>query len=285
MRTTVLKEKKGLTLIELMVAMIICTVLVAAAYRTFINQQKTYTIGENVVDMQQNARLAVSQMAREIRMAGFGGVARILPIQIGTLTINNILNPDTPAPGALTIVEAGNEAATLTSAAARPDSQIMVSTLTDSQGNVLYDTNTRRYISIDGLECHEIGSIDSGTNTITLKDNLLYNHDVNTPVYAVRMITYQVVTQGGNTTLVRDDNTGQGGQPEADNIETIQFWYYDASGNIAPAANARMIQISLTSRTSQPDPDFKGGDGYRRRNISTTVKLKDMALDQQQGGV
>ena len=85
--------------------------------------------------------------------------------------------------------------------------------------------------------------------------------------------------------LMRDDNTGQGGQPEADNIETIQFQYYDASGNVAPAAKARMIQISLTSRTSLGRPGSQGGDGYRRRNISTTVKLKDMALDQQQGGV
>ena len=285
MRTTVLREEKGLALIELMIAMIICTVLVAATYRTFISQQKTYTIGENVVDMQQSARLAIGQMEREIRMVGFGGVARILPIQIGTLTVNSIINPDTPVAGALTMLEAVNGNATLTSGAARPDSQIVVSTLTDSQGNVLYDTNARRYISIDGLECHEIGSIDSSTNTITLKDNLLYKHDVNTPVYAVRMITYQVVTQGGTPTLVRNDHTEQGAQPEADNIETIQFQYYDAAGNVVPAANAQMIGISLTSRTSQPDPNLKEGDGYRRRSISTTIKLKDMVLDQQQGGV
>ena len=285
MGTKVLTRNDGLTLIELMVAMIICTILVAGAYRTFAYQQKTYTIQENVVDVQQNVRLAIGQIGREIRMSGFGGVARILPIQFGTLTINNIINPDTPVPGALTIVEAGSEAASLTTPAARPDSQIIVSTLTDSQGNVLYDTNAKRYLSIDGLECHEIASIDSHTKTITLKDNLLYRHDVNTPVFVVRAITYQVVTQDGIPSLIRNENTGQGGQPEADNIETIQFQYYDASGNVAPAANAQMIKISLTARTSQSDPDLKGGDGYRRRSISTIVHLKDMALDQQTGGV
>jgi type IV pilus assembly protein PilW len=287
MRTKVLRENSGLTLIELMVAMIICTVLVAGAYRIFVFQQKTYTIEENVVDIQQNARLAISQMTREIRMSGFGGVARLLPIQFGTLIINNIINPDTPVPGALTIVEAGNDAASLTTPAARLDSQIIVSTLTDSQGNVLFDNNAKRYFSIDGLECHEIFSIDSHTNTITLKppDKLLYRHDANTPVFAVRAITYQVVTQDGNPSLIRNENTGQGSQPEADNIEAIQFQYYDASGIVVPAANAQMITISLTARTSQPDPDLKGGDGYRRRSISTTVKLKDIALDQQKSGV
>ena len=79
-----------------MVAMIICTVLVAGTYRTFVYQQKTYTIEENTVDMQQNVRMVIGQMGREIRMSGFGGVARILPIQFGTVTIHNILNLDTP---------------------------------------------------------------------------------------------------------------------------------------------------------------------------------------------
>jgi prepilin-type N-terminal cleavage/methylation domain-containing protein len=283
--TALLRKKSGLTLIELMVALVICTLLVGAVYRTFINQGKTYTIQDNVVDMQQSARFAIDRMTREIRVAGFGGVARVLPVQFGAVTLNNIINPDTPVPGALSIVGAGTDAASLTAPAARPDTQIIVSTLTDSQGNPLFDTNARRYLSIDGLECHEIASIASNTNTITLKDSLLYNHAVNTSVYAVRMITYQVVNQGGTPQLARDDNTGQGSQPEADYIETIQFAYYDATGNITTAPNARMIKVSLTARTPQSDPDLKGGDGYRRRNLSTYVQMKDIGLDQQQGGV
>ena len=85
--------------------------------------------------------------------------------------------------------------------------------------------------------------------------------------------------------MTRDDNTGQGSQPEADNIESIQFAYYDATGNVTTAPNARMIKVSLTARTPQSDPDLKGGDGYRRRNLSTYVQMKDIGLDQQQGGV
>jgi prepilin-type N-terminal cleavage/methylation domain-containing protein len=290
MRTT-LKKQGGVTLIELLVAMVICAILIGAIYRIFISQQKSFVVQQDVVDMQQNARLAIIQMTREIRMAGFGAVATVLPIQFvdqsgGTVTLNNIINLDTPVPGALTIVEAGNEAAKLTSIAARPDNQITVSTLTDGRGNALFDSNAKRYVSIDGLECHEITSIDSKTNTITLKDKLLYRHEVGTPVFAVRVITYQVVRQNGEPLLTRGENTGEGGQTIADNIESVQFEYYDAAGNLTTnVSNARTVGIFLTARTDQSDPNLKGGDGYRRRNISTFVQLKDMVLDQQQGGV
>ena len=61
-----------MTLIELLVALTISGILVAGVYRTFVSQQHTYTVQEQVVDMQQNVRLAINRMTREIRMAGFG---------------------------------------------------------------------------------------------------------------------------------------------------------------------------------------------------------------------
>jgi type IV pilus assembly protein PilW len=70
--TKVLRGSKGVSLVELMVALVISAILIAALYRTFIAQQKAYNIQEQVVDMQQNARLAISKTIRDIRMAGFG---------------------------------------------------------------------------------------------------------------------------------------------------------------------------------------------------------------------
>jgi prepilin-type N-terminal cleavage/methylation domain-containing protein len=67
------RENKGLSLIELLIVLVLSGILTAALYRTFINQQKIYTVQEQVVDMQQNMRFAIDRMAREIRMAGYGG--------------------------------------------------------------------------------------------------------------------------------------------------------------------------------------------------------------------
>ena len=64
-------KKDGLTLIELLVALAMSGILTAGAYRTFISQQRTYTVQDQVVDTQQNVRVALDRMTREIRMAGY----------------------------------------------------------------------------------------------------------------------------------------------------------------------------------------------------------------------
>lgn len=65
------RDKKGLTLIELMVAMVIAFVLISAAYSAFSSQQKSYTIQEQVTEMQQVLRAVTDMTVREIRMAGY----------------------------------------------------------------------------------------------------------------------------------------------------------------------------------------------------------------------
>ena len=62
---------KGFSLIELMVALVISALMVASIYSFFIGQQKTYATQTGVVDMQQNARAALTLMLRDLRMAGF----------------------------------------------------------------------------------------------------------------------------------------------------------------------------------------------------------------------
>jgi len=65
-------RQKGLTLTELAVAMTVAGILLAAGYGIFLTQQKTYALQDQVVDIQQNARVAINFMARDLRMAGHG---------------------------------------------------------------------------------------------------------------------------------------------------------------------------------------------------------------------
>jgi len=71
MSWTVFKKNNGLTLIELLVALVLSSVLVAALYRTFIGQQRSYTVQDQAADMQQNVRMAIDMIARYVRMAGY----------------------------------------------------------------------------------------------------------------------------------------------------------------------------------------------------------------------
>ena len=65
------RKNEGVTLIELLVALALSGILMAALYRVFIGGQRIYTVQEQVVDMQQNARAAIDRMTREIRMSGY----------------------------------------------------------------------------------------------------------------------------------------------------------------------------------------------------------------------
>ena len=61
----------GFTLIELMVAMVIASAVMAGIYSMFVMQQRTQVAEQVVVDMQQTLRAAMYMVERDIRMAGF----------------------------------------------------------------------------------------------------------------------------------------------------------------------------------------------------------------------
>lgn len=65
------RDKKGLTIIELLVAMVMAFILTSAAYRAFSSQQKSYTIQNQVTEMQQVLRAVTYMMLRDIRMVGY----------------------------------------------------------------------------------------------------------------------------------------------------------------------------------------------------------------------
>lgn len=272
---TILKGNKGLTLLELIVALAISALLVAAVYRTFVSQQKTFTVQEQVVEMQQSARGSISRMMDDLRMAGFGNVAMVLPISIGGRNFPHVINPDTPAVGALTIISAMGEGVMITGIPSL--NQITLSKLEDDQGQPLFDMGDRRYLSVGGLESYTISAIDTDTKTITLNGPLKYNHIANrTLAFGIRALTYQVVNEGGVMTLAREDNTGGGLQSVADNIENLQFEYLDEAGSpVSDPIDICRIKVAVTARTDRTDPDLKEGDGHRRRQIASNIYLRN----------
>lgn len=64
---------KGITLIELLVALVIGGIIVAGIYRVFVAQSKAYVFQDQVVEVQQNIRSAMEILLRDLRMAGFNG--------------------------------------------------------------------------------------------------------------------------------------------------------------------------------------------------------------------
>jgi type IV pilus assembly protein PilW len=63
-------SQKGFTLMELMVAMAIASIVMAGIYTFYRSQLRSHVTQQALVDMQQDARVAMYMMTREIRMAG-----------------------------------------------------------------------------------------------------------------------------------------------------------------------------------------------------------------------
>jgi type IV pilus assembly protein PilW len=62
---------QGFTITELLVAMTIAAVVMAAIYSAYLSQQKAYAVTEAVTEAQQNLRAAMYALESDIRMAGF----------------------------------------------------------------------------------------------------------------------------------------------------------------------------------------------------------------------
>jgi len=70
---TRIKNDNGFTLVEVLVALVIDFIVLAAIYSAFYSQQKSHVKEQQVVDAQQNVRGAAEFMTREIRLAGKEG--------------------------------------------------------------------------------------------------------------------------------------------------------------------------------------------------------------------
>lgn len=79
---------RGVTLIELMIALVLGLLVVGAAIGIFVSNRQAFRATENLSRVQENARVAYELMAREVREAGGNPCSRSVPVV-------NVLNNST----------------------------------------------------------------------------------------------------------------------------------------------------------------------------------------------
>lgn len=77
-------RQSGMSLVEVMVAMVAGLILMAAAFQVFTSSKQTYRMQESLSRLQENGRFATMQLMNDMRMAGFSGC---------TTEVNNLLDP------------------------------------------------------------------------------------------------------------------------------------------------------------------------------------------------
>ncbi|SEM06392.1 Type IV pilin N-term methylation site GFxxxE [Syntrophus gentianae] len=109
------------------------------------------------------------------------------------------------------------------------------------------------------------GITSASANSITFKQDLDGNGNV---TGTNENITYSY--DSGSMRITR--NAGSGAVSLAENVEALNFSYYDANGaTTATPANIKKIKIAMRSRTSRQDPAYGTNNGYRTFMLSCFV--------------
>lgn len=81
-------KQKGLSLVELMIAITLGLILLAGVMQIFLSSKGVFSSQQALSRIQESGRMAIEFLARDIRMAGFMGCAS----RSETMTIHNTLN-------------------------------------------------------------------------------------------------------------------------------------------------------------------------------------------------
>lgn len=274
--------KRGVTLIELLIALVISAILVAGIYRVFISTQRSYTVQDQIVELQQNARASINRMLREIRMVNFGRIisfdtsssaytSHLLPINLPGPPPQVFPNVLTMKTDEITIIGGFEQIRTaagvpITVVSFNPNAR----SITLSNATSEFDGDNSRLLSIGGEESFVVQNRAGAT---LILDRVPLN-PIGHFIFKIHAVRYYV---DGNRILRRDEFTGSRNQPMADNIESLQFQYFNANGapTIIPNSTTS-IQVTITARTKDPDPTYANDGGFRRRQIVSTIQLRNM---------
>ena len=250
-------KENGFTLVELLIAMTIGLIILAALSSTFLMQRKIYDVQEQIVEMVQTARATVDMMTREIRMAGYMVVG------------NAITNHDDNTITFLCDIDSDIVTTVDTNSAGVGDTSISVN-LNDSDDYVA--TTDFIYIS-DGINTDFIQATGFNTagepDTINLSAGLTNSYSVGSTVQTVEQITYDI----DGTTLRRNN------QPLAENIQLVAFEYLNSAGSsTTTTANIRQIKIEIKARTSKADADYSENNGYRTHTLTSLITPRNLAF-------
>jgi hypothetical protein len=224
--------------------MLLGSIVVMGLYNFLISQTRTYAVQDEIGEMQQNLRVAMEKISRDLQMSGFGKPfwATISGVNLGS-----------PPPFSVRIT--GGKTIDIVGCLDPAAATLNTAVVSNSTGIVLhggetgkFNTTTKADISIEGRENARITAISGDTLTIDRdpgfgsNEGVLYPYPADSKVYLVHYVTYTVDTSSNPPALVMDEHQGSGNQPIAPNIISMSA---NISGNL--------VTVALTGRTRSPD--------------------------------
>jgi type IV pilus assembly protein PilW len=237
-----LAGRSGFTLVEVLAAVAILTIAMAAVFSTFDFQQKSYTTQSRIAEMQQNLRLAEVYLDRDIRMAGYGIPSGGAPAGV---TVPAGLLPSGTAIRTLFPVDS----------AAGPDS-LYILYLYDMDTNQPPTTNTNIMLSGSGqVSVASIsGFLAAGGELVLITDNVTMD------LFETSAAAGGVLTFGGGMNYNTAAHSkfpagGYGVGPPASTVAKARFLRYFIDNVTDPAHPILMVDRMMAGQAPQPVAD------------------------------
>lgn len=226
-----LRGVAGFTLVELLIGLAISSILALSLWSLASTQERTYGSQDSATEMQQNLRIAMQSLTRDIMAAGLGPQSSTINGQNAGAWYNaaNSWNAFNITATSIDIIGCGQTPATLSAQAASG-----TNTLALAAGEGAGFTASQN-ISIEGAENAVVTSVSG--DTLTLSGNLSLTHPSGASVYPLRWVTYSVT--GG--VLNADQHNGSGPQAVASDITAMAI--------TANATDPKALTVSLTGST------------------------------------
>ena len=261
---TLIKNNKGFTLVEILVALTIDFVILAGIYAAFYSQQKSHVKEQQVVDAQQNVRGSAAFMTREIRLAG---------MDRRTIAVAGI---ETAGPHSIQF------------------------TLDRNENDVIdLDENIQYGFSIDD-DADENGIADAGSGPITRFSNT--DATIADHIHAIAFAYAYDDDRDGVLDFVDaapfNDQLDPGEEIwayDSPDLATVGLDTNNATGTALPSAisynRIRAVRIWILARTRNPlrysprtksflvgDKPINITDDYQYRLLTTTVKCRNLGI-------
>jgi type IV pilus assembly protein PilW len=169
MKRTAIKFQRGLSLIELMIAILIGSFISAGLLQLFVSSRQTYRVQESLSRLQEEGRFAINFLSRDLRMAGYWGCIS------DTTQIKSNLNPGSDIDNFRSAVKA-----------------------TDNTG--LNDSDTISIMGVRGSGVHVVTIPASESASLKVTDNTLLN--------ASDIVLVSDCDKGDIFQITNDPNTG-----------------------------------------------------------------------------
>jgi len=228
-----------------MIAVGISGIILGAIYQMFIGQRKSYSLQNDIAEMQQTVRASETMMIREIRMAGY----KIPDVDIGfDVSSTSFTDGEKEA-----FEETTSQSVAFTSNV-------------DGDGVM----ETIRYSLRQGLLVREMwrwdvekGRWGKSGGARTLAEHIECLH-----------FSYWILADDEGLNNDQDDDGDMFADEEGELLFTDQPGKEDRE-------YIRMVRLTLTARSARPDHDYVHpiyGDHFRRVTITSTIQPRNMGL-------